>query len=328
MKIFITGGDGFLGSNLVRVLLDYGHELSVLVLPGRQTKTLDELSLKRVEGDLLNYDSLKKAAKDSEAIFHIAANTSLWPSRSDIVNKINIEGTQNIIRLAKDLNVYKLVHVGTANTFSFGTFENPGKENTEYNGWQYGLDYMDSKWKAHQLVMNAVKEGVPAVVVNPTFMFGAYDSLPSSGAMIIAVNAQKLPGYAPGGRNYICVKDAAIGIANALVKGRVGESYIIGNENLSYEQAFGKIATVIGVKAPKLRIPKWVLLLYGRINSIMAVITTKKPKVSFPMAKIACDEHYFTAAKSVRELDLPQTPIEVGIRESFDWLKSNDYFVD
>ncbi len=328
MKIFITGGDGFLGSNLVRVLLNCGHELRILVLLGRQTNTLDGLNLEIVEGDLLNYDSLKLAAKDSEAIFHIAANTSLWPSRSDIVNKINIEGTRNILRLAKDLDVYRFIHVGTANTFSFGTLENPGMENTEYNGWQYGLDYMDSKWKAHQLVMNAVKEGLPAVVVNPTFMFGAYDSLPSSGAMIIAVNSQKLPGYAPGGRNYICVKDAAIGIANALEKGRIGESYIIGNENLSYEQAFGKIANVIGVKAPKLRIPKWVLLLYGRINSIMAVITAKKPKVSFPMAKIACDEHYFKAAKAVRELDLPQSPIEEGIRESFDWLKSNGYIVD
>lgn len=325
MKIFVTGGDGFLGSNLVRVLLEKGHELRILVQPGRTTNTLNGLDLEFAEGDLLNFESLKAASKDAEAIFHIAASTSIWPSRSKIINKINIDGTRNILHLAKKLNVKKLVHVGTANTFSFGTLKYPGVEDTPYLGRQYGLDYMDSKWEAHQWVMKAVSDGIQAVVVNPTFMLGAYDSAPSSGAMILAVNSQKLPGYAPGGRNYICVKDAAVGIANALEKGRVGESYIIGNENLSYKEAFGKMAAVLGVNPPKRSIPVWGLLAYGRIGSFMAGITGKKPTVSYPMAKIACDTHYFTAAKAVRELGLPQSPIEEGISESFNWLKSNGY---
>ena len=325
MKIFITGGDGLLGSNLVRELLGKGHILRVLVQPGRETNTLNGLDLEKVGGDLLKYESLKAAAKNVEAIFHVAANTSIWPSRSVMVNKVNIEGTRNILRLAKELGIKKLVYVGTANTFSFGTIEDPGREDTKYLGQQYGLDYMDSKWKAHQLVMEAVKDGVPAVVANPTFMLGAYDSAPSSGAMILAVYSQKLPGYAPGGRNYICVKDAAKGIANALEKGKIGESYIIGNKNLSYKEAFGKMAAELGVSPPKLGIPKLALLAYGRIGSLIASITGRKPTVSYPMAKIACDAHYFTAEKAIRELDLPQTPIEEGIRESFNWLKANGY---
>ena len=325
MNIFITGGDGFLGSNLVRELLSKGHELRVLVQPGRAVSTLDGLNLKKVEGDLLNFESLKSAAGEVDAIYHIAANTSIWPSRSKLVNDINIEGTRNIIQLAKELNVKKLVYVGTANTFSFGSKENPGREGTPYKGLQYGLDYMDSKYKAHQLVMEAVKDGLPAVVVNPTFMLGAYDSGPSSGAMILAVHSQKLPGYAPGGRNFICVKDAAKGIANALEKGRVGESYIIGNENLSYKEAFGKMAAELGVKAPGLGFPKWILLVYGMLGSFISGITGKKPTVSYPMAKIACDGHYFSAEKAVRELDLPQSPIEEGIREGFKWMKENGY---
>jgi dihydroflavonol-4-reductase len=325
MKLFITGGDGFLGSNLVRELLSKGHELRIFVQPGRAVSTLDGLNLEKVEGDLLNFESIKAAAGEVDAIYHIAANTSIWPSRSKIVNDINIEGTRNIIRLAKELKVKKLIYVGTANTFSFGSKENPGREGTPYKGLQYGLDYMDSKYKAHQLVMEAVKDGVPAVVVNPTFMLGAYDSGPSSGAMILAVHSQKLPGYAPGGRNFICVKDAAKGIANALEKGRVGESYIIGNENLSYKEAFGKMAAELGVKAPGLSFPKWVLLIYGMIGSFVSGITGKKPTVSYPMAKIACDGHYFSAEKAVRELELPQSPIEEGIREGFAWLKSNGY---
>ncbi len=325
MKIFVTGGDGLLGSNLVRILLDRGHELRVFVQPGRTVNSLDGLNLKKAEGDLLNYESLKAAAGEVDAIFHLAASTSIWPSRNEMVNRVNIEGTRNILRLAKESDVKKLVHVGTANTFSFGTKENPGREDTAYKGLQYGLDYMDSKWKAHQLVMEAVKEGLPALVVNPTFMLGAYDSVPGSGAMILAVYSQKLPGYAPGGRNYICAKDAAKGIANALEKGKTGESYIIGNENLSYKEAFGKMAVELGVKPPTRSIPKWALLVYGGFGSLLAGITGRKPTVSWPMAKIACDAHYFSAEKAVRELDLPQSPIEEGIRESFNWLKNNGY---
>ena len=323
MKIFITGGDGFLGSNLVRELIKRGHSIKVLVQPGRQTNTLDGLDIERVEGDLLNLDQLKEVARGSDAIYHVAANTSIWPSKSEMVNKINIEGTRNIISLSKELKIKKLIYVGTANSFSFGTKDNPGIEGTPYIAGKYGLDYMDSKYKAHQIVLDAVKDGVPAVVVNPTFMLGPYDSMPSSGAMIIAVYQQKLPGYAPGGRNYICVKDAAIGIANALEKGKVGESYIIGNKNLSYKEAFSLIASVLDVKPPKISMPKLAVLAYGKISMLIYRITGNKPVVSYPMAKIACDTHYFSAAKAVKELGLPQTSLEVGIKESFNWLVSN-----
>jgi len=325
MKIFITGGDGLLGSNLVRELLDNRHELRVLVQPGRTVNTLDGLELEKVSGDLLDYNSLQAAAGKVDAIFHLAASTSLWPSKCKKARLVNIDGTKNILRLAKDLDVKRLVYVGTANTFRFGTKKNPGKENTTYAGKKYGLGYMDSKWEAHQLVMEAVNDGVPAIIVNPTFMVGAYDSVPNSGAMILAVYAQKLPGYAPGGRNYICVRDAAIGISNALEKGKVGECYIIGNENLSYKEAFGKIAFVLGKKPPKRKLPRLGILAFGRFGSLAGSITGKKPAVSYPMAKIACDGHYFSSEKAVRELGLPQTPIEEGILESFNWLKTNGY---
>jgi len=326
MNILVTGADGLLGSNLVRELLKRGHKLKVLVQANRQTVTLNGLDLEKVEGDLLQYQSLEKAAQGVEAIFHVAANTSIWPSRDEMVNKVNIEGTQNIIKLAKTLDLKKLIYVGTANSFSFGSKENPGKESTEYICGKYGLDYMDSKYQAHQLVIEAVEDGLRAVVVNPTFMLGPYDSIPSSGAMIMAVYQQKVPGFSPGGKNYICAKDAAVGIANALEKGRIGESYIIGNVNLSYGEAFAKIANVLGVPAPKIKMPKWAVLAYGRIGTIVSSITNKKPIVSYPMAKIACDDHYFSAEKAVRELDLPQSPIEEGIKECFDWLNEHNYF--
>lgn len=325
MKIFLTGGDGLLGSNLVRVLLSQGHQLRVLVQPNRQTITLDGLNIERIQGDLLDFPSLKKAAGNAEAIFHIAASTSLWPSRNEMVNRINIEGTQNILKLASELPLTKLIYVGTANSFNYGTKEQPGVEDSPYVCGKYGLDYMDSKYKAQLLVLEAAKKGIPAVVVNPTFMLGAYDSLPSSGKMVVALYKRQLPGFAPGGKNYICVKDAAIGIANALMKGRVGECYIIGNKNLSYHEAFSLICRALNVKSPKIAFSKNVMLTYGKLGMWMFKLTGKPPIVSYPMAKIACDGHYFSAAKAIKELNLPQSPIEEGVIDCFDWLKANHY---
>jgi dihydroflavonol-4-reductase len=324
MRILVTGADGLLGSNLVRVLLDRGHEVRALVQKGRQTITLDGLEIDRVEGDILVPESLKKAAEGVEGIFHVAAHTGIWPSRQEIINRVNIEGTQNMLDLAQRIGVKKMVYVGTANTFSFGSKEHPGVEDTPYKGDRYGLDYMDSKYKAHQLVINAFKNGLDVTIVNPTFMLGAYDSAPSSGAMVLAVYQQKVPGFAPGGRNYICVKDAAVGIANALEMGKAGESYIIGNRNMSYREAFTMMANTLGVKAPRVAFPKWVIMIYGAFGSFLAKLSGKAPTVSLPMAKISCDTHYFSAEKAVRELKLPQSPIEEGIRECLEWMKDNN----
>jgi len=326
MKILVTGADGLLGSNLVRELLKRGHTLRAFVQPGRQQKTLDGLSIEKFSGNLLNRDEVLKAAEGCDAVIHCAASTSVWPTRSEIINTVNIEGTRSIIEAVKKNKLQRLIYIGTANSFGFGSKNSPGIEGNPYKSDTYGLDYMDSKYKAQQLILQEVKEnGLPAVIVNPTFMFGPYDSNPSSGAMIVALYKGRVPGYTSGGRNYVCAKDAAVAIANALTKGRVGECYILGNQNLSYREAFGKIAAAIGVKPPSLPIPSLFAKLYGRIGSLIGRLSGKAPAISYPLSRIACDEHYYNPAKAVNELELPQTPVEVGIKECFEWLKENGY---
>jgi len=325
MKIFITGGDGFLGSNLVRELLSRGHELTLLIQENRQVKTLEGLNIKRVYGDVLNYESLVNGAKGAEVVIHAAASTSNWPSRSEIVNKINIEGTSNIIKMVKELGIKKLVYVGTANSFGFGDKENPGNETKPYGSLKYKMDYMDSKYKAQLLVLDAVKEGLLATIVNPTFMIGPYDSNPNTGEMILAIHAKEIPICSPGGRCFIHVRDAAVGISNAIEKGRIGECYILGNENLNYKEIFAKMAKVVGVKPPTVVMPCFLVLIYGRLIQFFADLFHKKPKVTYSQAKISCDEHFFSAKKAIEELDLPQTPIEIAIEESFNWLNENGY---
>lgn len=326
MKIFVTGADGLLGSNLVRELLSRGHAVRAFVQPGRQQKTLEGLSIERFEGNLLNEQEVTAGAAGCDAIIHCAASTAVWPVRSEIINKVNIDGTKNIIQAVYKNNIQRLVYVGTANSFGFGTKETPGIEGNPYKSATYGLDYMDSKYKAMLVVLEEVqKNSLPAIVVNPTFMFGPYDSTPSSGAMIAALYKGKVPGYTTGGRNYLCAKDAAVAIANALTQGRIGECYILGNQNLSYKEIFTTIASTIGVKAPSLAIPSVFAKLYGRIGSLMGNLTGKAPAISYPLARISGDEHYYNPGKARKELGLPQTPVETGIKESFEWLKENGY---
>lgn len=323
MKLLVTGASGLLGSNLLRELDKRGHQIRVMLLPGDSAQTISSLDLEIVRGNILHFNEFLLAARGVDAIIHMAADTSVWPARNTRTVQVNVEGTKNALHVAMAVGVKRFVHVGTANTFGYGDHHKPGVENTPYKCQKYRLDYMDSKFKAHQLVSEAAQRGLPAIIVNPTFMLGPYDSTPSSGQMLIALSEGKLFGYTKGGKNYICVKDVAVGIANALEKGRIGESYILGNENLTYKEAFLKMASIMQVPAPKLPLPAWIVLPYGLLNNLTASLFRKKPAISFPLARIACEEHYYSSAKAVQELELPQTPIEVGIRECYEWMINN-----
>src|SRR5690606_12767295 len=185
---------------------------------------------------------------------------------------------QNIIDAVLNEKVTRMIYIGTANSFGFGTKEKPGHEGLPYQSAKYGVDYMDSKLEAQRLVLQAVKEkGLPAITINPTFMLGPYDTKPSAGAMILAIYQQKVPGFAPGGRNYVYVKDAAVAIANGLTMGETGESYIVGNVNLSYREMFTTIAKTVNVPPPKIRIPALFIKAYGLIGSAYGLLTGKAP---------------------------------------------------
>lgn len=326
MKVLVTGADGVLGSNLVRILLKRKYEITALIEEGKNPITLNELEVKQIAGNILNPADVEMAIKDKDIVIHCAASTSVWPARSEVVNKVNVEGTENIIQACLRFGIKKMIYVGTANSFGFGSLNNPGKEGDRYKSGKYGLDYMDSKKTAQERVMNAVKHnGLPAVIVNPTFMIGPFDSKPSSGAMILALINNKIPCYTSGGKNYINVKDAAVGIANAIDLGEVGECYILGNENLTFKAMFEKIGAVVNCKPPKRRLPGAIVRLYGRINAFFAYLFDFHPSITPQLADISCEEHYYSAEKAVKKLKLPQTPLEKGIKDCYEWFKQNGY---
>jgi len=326
MKVIVTGADGLLGGNLVRVLLEAGHQVRVFLQDGRKAPTLQGLDIERRWGDILNPDSVVRAFDGCTAVIHAAASTSIWPPRSPIVRRVNIEGTVNTIAAAEKSQMDRFVYIGTANSFTPGTKDAPGREDTPYDRAQWGLDYMDSKYEASLRVLEAVRERkLPALTVNPTFMIGPYDSTPSSGTMLISLYQGKVFGYTTGGRCWSHVRDVAVAAANALTMGRTGESYIAGNRNLDYGEFFSLAAEVIGIKSPSFKVPRALALFAGAAQSAGAAITKKPPLLGYAAARIAFGEFYYDPSKARAELGMTTTPLESAVQECFQWLKVNGY---
>lgn len=326
MQILLTGADGLLGSNLVRELKKRKHSVKAFLLPGVEPSSFNGVDIKISYGNILNKKDIAKAIKGCDAVIHAAADTSVWPSRSEIVKKINIDGTRNILELAKANNIKRFIHIGSASSFGYGTKESPGLESTPFIGDQFGLDYIDSKLVGQKMVIKAAKEeGFPALVVAPTFMFGPYDSKPGSGRVILAVYNRKLKVFASGGRNFVHVKDVAIAIANSISMGKIGESYIAGHQNLNYKEIFSLIADTLRVPVPNFQAPNILIKSFGCLNSTVSKILNSEPIISYPMAKIACNGQYYSSNKAVNELKMPQTDIKVAVKESFEWFKKSGY---
>ncbi len=326
MRVLVTGADGFLGSNLVRGLLERGHAVRAFLQPGRATGTLDGLELEEARGDLLDVQGLSRAMRGCDAVVHAAASTAVWPRHHPSLARVNVGGTAAALQAALEAGVERFVHVGSASSFGPGSKADPGTEERPYGGARYGLGYMDTKRRAHELVIQAWRRrDLPALVVAPTFMLGPYDSAPGSGRMILAVHRGAPAAAAPGGRNYVAVKDVASALCSALQRGSPGESYIAGHENLSYLEAFTLIARTVGARTPRLVLPCPAVACVGALGSLQGTLLRREPLLTYPMARIACHGHYYSAAKAVRELGLPQTPIRTAVAEAFAWFEANGY---
>jgi dihydroflavonol-4-reductase len=208
----------------------------------------------------------------------------------------------------------------------FGSKENPGTELTDFNSISGYSGYILSKYVAQQLVLKEVeKNKLPAVIVNPSFMLGKYDARPSSGQAILMGYKKKMIPCPSGGRNFIHVKDAAVGVYNALLKGRPGECYLLTNENLSYKEFYKKLEQVSGYNSLKILIPSFALKLIGLMNSALNKLRKNPLQLNFTNALLLTMGKYYSSRKAVKEIDLPQTSIEVAIEDALDWFGKNGY---
>lgn len=323
MRIFITGADGMLGSNLVRLLLEREHQVTAFIHPASKSASLNGLNINVHYGDILVPETIEAPMVGHDAVIHAAASTSVWPARSLMVRRINIEGTRNVIGAVLKNNIPRMIYIGSGSSVNAS---GPVTGKYSYPGAKYGLDYNDSKFEALNLVLDSVRtRGLPALAILPTFMIGPWDSLPGSGRMVLAIAQGKMKFYTKGGRNYIHVKDVATAVANSLELGQTGRYYIAGNENLTYREFFTKTAEIVNQPAPKLCIPDWVVKLAGLWGELTGKISGTPPLLSYPMARISCEKQYVSGDEAVKELRMPQTGIDVAIRECYEWFVENGY---
>jgi len=324
MKVLITGANGLLGSNIVRQMINENYEIKILARKSSDLSGIEGLKFEICYGDICNENDLVLASRDCEIIVHAAANTNQFPTDYKHYEKINVQGTKNVLSAAKINKISKVIYVSTANVFGFGTKQNPGTELTEFNSFKYNSGYIISKYIAQQQVLMEVeKNKVPVVIVNPTFMIGEYDAKPSSGKIILMSIFKKVQFYPSGGKNFVHVRDVAVGVCNAIKYGKIGESYLLANENLSYREFFEKENKATNHKSIKIKIPALLIKTVGLFGTIFEKLTGKPAKLNLVNARLLCIENYYSSQKAVRELKIPQTPIDEAITDAIKWFKEN-----
>jgi dihydroflavonol-4-reductase len=326
LTILVTGATGFVGANVVRALLQTGATVRTLVRPGSNTRNLDGLPVDRVYGDLRHQASLRAALTGCHTLYHVAAYYSLWTPHPEEMYAINVEGTANLLQTALEMNVEKVVYTSSVATIGLPADGSPGDETMTLSLPQAIGHYKRSKLLAERRALDFCQQGLPLVVVNPSTPIGPWDVKPTpTGKIIVDFLQRKMPAYLDTGLNLIDVRDVARGHLLAARYGKIGERYILGHRNLSLRDILQLLAEVSGLPAPRVRIPYGVALATGYVSEWMARWTRRPPQIPLTGVKMARHPMYFTAQKAVRELGLPQSPVDEAMRQAVTWFREHGY---
>jgi len=328
LKVFVTGATGFIGGNLVRALLDRGHDVRCLVRNGSTTKNVHGLEVEVVRGDLRDDDlDLNVALRGCEALFHAAAVYSFWTPDASAVLASNVQGTKRILDAAMRAGVGKVVYTSTESTIRVPEGGMGTEESVIGEGQLHG-HYKVSKHRAERAVLGMWRDQqMPVVVVNPTMPIGAFDVKPTpTGQVVVDFLNHGMPAYVDTGMNLVDVEDVAMGHILALERGRPGERYILGNRNATFREMLGILESVTGINAPRRRLPMWVAFGAACADELVeGRVLRRCPRVQLAAVRAAGKRRYHDCSKAVRELGMPQSPIENAFARAVDWFRVNGY---
>ena len=326
MKVFVTGATGFIGASLVRELLKDGAEVRALARPRSDRRNLHGLDLEICEGDLRDRDSLEKGLRGCEILFHAAADYRLWTRNPAEMYEINVGGTRNILEAALSRGISRVVYTSSVGTLGNPGTGEPGNETTPVGFSEMVGDYKKSKFLAEREAENFIGRGLPIVIVNPSTPIGALDIKPTpTGKIIVDFLNRRMPAYLDTGLNIIDVEDCARGHILAANKGRIGEKYILGNENLTLRRIFAMLEEITGLPAPKVRLPYTPILLAAYVNEAISRCTGKEPLIPLAGVRMARKFMYFDPSRAVRELGLMQRPVIESLGKAASWFRANGY---
>ncbi len=324
MLATITGATGLLGANLAIELLKQGHTVRATKRASSKTAHLTAFDIEWVDASLGDVASLTAAFEGADVVFHCAAMVSVRKKPTAALVAANVDGTRHVIEAALHAQVPRLVHCSTVGAVGLTTDGSPCTEESAWNFPDQGMQdgYVITKHISEELVHAAVADGLDAVVVNPTFMFGPYDVRPSSGALIVGVITRQTPGWTPGFNNFVDVRDVARGMVLAWEKGVAGERYILGGENLSYKDIFDRIAAAAGVPPLTWKIPRLIANLGGWFGDFMELISDKEPVINSQTVRWGfCRTFQFDSSKARRELGYTTSDLDAAIGDAIVWMR-------
>ena len=326
MRAFVTGATGFVGANLVRELLKDGVAVRVLVRPSSPRTAIEGLKVEEVPGTLEDREGLRRALKGCQALYHVAARYNLSSRDAAETYRANVEGTRNILEVALEVGIDRVVYTSTVGALGIPRNGLSGTEETPITLAEMVGPYKRSKFLAEREAERIAGLGLPVVIVNPSAPVGAWDVKPTpTGRMIVDYLKGQMFGYLHTGLNLVHVQDVARGHILAAQRGRVGEKYILGNRNLTLREIFRMLEQISGVPAPRVRIPYPVAVLAACASELYARLGRQEPRIPLHAVRMAQKMMFFDPSKAVRELELPQTPVEEALREAVEWYWAHGY---
>ncbi len=327
MKALITGATGFVGAAVARAVAAAGADVRVFVRPDSDLRNLEGLRVERASGDLRDRDSLRRALAGCQQLYHVAAHYALWARDPSIFYNINVTGTRVLLEAARDAGVQRIVYTSTIGAIGLPEGGGLGTEQTPVSLAQMAGDYKRSKFLAEQEVLTLAKAGLPVVIVNPSAPVGERDIKPTpTGQMIVDFMKGRMPAYIDTGMNLIDVDDVAVGHIRAMERGRLGERYILGNRNLMLREIFEMLSKLTGIPAPTIKLPRLAILPLAYVNKWIAdYVTHRPPRIPLEGVKMAKYKMHYDCSKAVRELGLPQPPVEIALEKAVRWFKTYGY---
>ena len=328
MKTLITGATGFVGAAVLRELLKKGHKVKALVRQSSILDNLKNLDVETVQGDLIDRDSLKLALKDCKYLFHVAADYRLWVPKSEEIYLNNVKGTENLMEEALSSGVEKVVYTSSVAVLGKPINGDIANEKTPVNISQMIGHYKKSKFLAEEKVKEFYKtRRLPVVIVNPAAPVAPRDKKPTpTGKMILDAAMKKIPAYLDTGLNVVHVDDVAKGHLQAFHKGKLGERYILGGDNLTFKQILEMISSMCGHKPPKIQLPKKPLYPIGYLFEIFArLFNIKNPMITVDMIRMAEKRMFFSSEKAKKELNYKCKPAKFALKDAINWFINNGY---
>src|SRR5579859_7756698 len=324
-KILVTGAAGFLGSHLTRQLVARGADVRVLLRPSSNNRAIADLPLEYLTGDLRDVASLDRAMAGVQRVFHVAADYRLWSKRSQDIYDSNVGGTKNLLDVAKRAGVEQFVYTSTVATIAVDRPEHPN-EFTDAKLEEMVGHYKRSKWLAEKEVLQAAQHGFPAIVAMPTTPVGPWDWKPTpTGKIILDFLNGKMPGYVETGLNFVGVEECAAGHLLVSDKGKIGERYLLGAENLTLKEMLDTLAQITGLRAPGMKIPHGVALGVAYLDTAFSRLVGKEPQIPVEGVKIAKHKMFVDASRAQRELGFQPGPVAAALERAVRWYRDNGY---